>query len=99
MSTETDIKNMDYSVEKPIQSINNESMRDIQKSKWHWFQVTAVCVIRFILSLTAGYLVWDCNTKENLIFKIFITFFAVSFTEIYIIYYAFYRVFMGNKCY
>tara|TARA_B110000208_G_C11799476_1_gene441230 strand:+ start:3637 stop:3936 length:300 start_codon:yes stop_codon:yes gene_type:complete len=99
MNNEKEIENIQHSEEKPIAPFNNEQVRNEGKSKWHWFQVSCVCAIRFCLSMIAGYLVWECNNKENIIFKILLTLVAMSFSEIYILYYAFYRVFLGNKCY
>ena len=74
----------------------NES--DEQKHSWHWIQLTVACVIKVALSIIAGKLVWECNSKEKLILKVIYTLFAIMFSEIDIIYYAIYRVYMGNKC-
>ena len=71
---------------------------NVQKDNWHWFQVYTACIIKLILSIIAGYLVWNCNSKENLFTKIIFTILAVAFSEIYILYYGIYRVYMGNKC-
>ena len=68
------------------------------KSSWHWFQVTVVCAIKLIISIIAGYLSWKCSAKDNIFIRVLITIFAVLFSEIYILYYSIYRVYMGNKC-
>jgi len=78
---------------------NSQSSQDkSNKDNWHWFQVYSACVIKLILSIIAGSLVWNCNSNENLLLKIVFTALAVMFSEIYILYYAIYRIYMGNKC-
>jgi len=72
---------------------------NIKKKKWHWIQVSLVCVIKLLISLIALYLVWDCSQKENIIIRVINVIIAMIMPEFYIIYYAIYRVFLGNKCY
>lgn len=76
---------------KPINE-NNE------KNYGHWTMLSSVCILKIILSSIAGYLVWDCNSNSHIIIKVLLTLIAILFSEIYIIYYAIYRIFMGNKC-
>ena len=80
-------------------NMNSQPMQDkSNKDNWHWFQVYSACIIKLILSIIAGSLVWNCNSKENLLLKIVFTVLAVMFSEIYILYYAIYRIYMGNQC-
>lgn len=72
---------------------------NIKKNSWHWVQVSLVCIIKLLISLIALYLVWDCSQKENIILKVIYIIVAMTMPEFYIIYYAIYRVFLGNKCY
>ena len=74
---------------------NNSSNK---KSTWHWVQVAMACTIKFILTIIAGYLSWQCSESSHLIIRILITLFSLMFSELYIIYYSIYRVYMGNKC-
>ena len=76
---------------KPI-NLNNE------KNEGHWLQIATVCAIKLILSVIAVYLVLDCSPKSNIIIKFISSVIAFVFSELYIIYYAIYRIFMGNKC-
>jgi hypothetical protein len=82
----------------PNNVINQQSVTQTQKDNWHWFQVYTACIIKLLLSIIAGTLVWQCNSKEHLLVKIIFTILAVMFSEIYILYYAIYRTYMGNKC-
>ena len=72
---------------------------NIKKNNWHWVQVSLVCIIKLLISLIALFLVWDCSQKENIILKVIYIITALTMPEFYIIYYAIYRVFLGNKCY
>ena len=80
------------------QYVDDDIDNSPSKSNWHWTQVTIVCAIKLLLSIIAGYLSWQCNAKDNIFIRIVITFFSVLFSEIYILYYSIYRVYMGNKC-
>ena len=82
----------------PPNTIDEQSVTNNQKNNWHWFQVYTACLIKLILSVIAGMLVWQCNSKENVFVKVVFTILAVMFSEIYILYYAIYRTYMGNKC-
>ena len=53
---------------------------------------------KFELSLIAAKLAWTCAQNLGFGIRLFNTFIASVFSELYIIYYAVYRVFMGNKC-
>ena len=96
--TEKKIQDMDPSFLPPIKQNSIATINKHQKNSWHWIQLTSACVIKFILSIIAASLVWKCNSKENILFRIILTILAVMFSEIYILYYAVYRVYMGNKC-
>tara|TARA_B100000963_G_C22627215_1_gene672980 strand:+ start:2937 stop:3251 length:315 start_codon:yes stop_codon:yes gene_type:complete len=82
----------------PPEVTTQQQVTKSEKDNWHWFQVYTACIIKLILSIIAGSLVWKCNSKENLVLKVVFTILAVMFSEIYILYYAIYRVYMGNKC-
>ena len=79
-------------------NINVNNDKPVNKSNWHWIQVSSVCIIRVILFLIAGSLAWNCNKKETLLLRVIISCLAGTFSEFYIIYYAIYRVYLGNKC-
>ena len=88
-------------------SIDNVQMPDLgiyssnkttRKGNWHWFQVCIAIVIKVALTIAAAYLALQCNQNEHFLAKTLIVILAVLFSEIYIMYYAFYRVMMGNKC-
>lgn len=81
------------------QKFEDEHTFDIEKNTWHWLQVTLVCIIKIAITLIALVLVWDCAQKDHFLLKIFYAFIAFFSPELYIIYYAIYRVFLGNKCY
>jgi hypothetical protein len=69
-----------------------------KKKTWHWAQVSLVCILKILVSLIAASLAWGCNSSQNIILRFLITIIAILFSEFYVIYYAFYRVFMGNNC-
>jgi len=79
-------------------TIQPDNKKQQLKNNWHWVQVTFVIIIKIILSIYAGFLAWRCNKNEHVFVKTLLIILAVLFSEIYIIYYALYRVFMGNKC-
>ena len=79
-------------------NINISNRQQDIKSSWHWIQVSLACLIKFTLFFIAIYLSWNCNHKENIFVRVFISSLAGFFSEFYILYYAVYRVFMGNKC-
>lgn len=89
--------NHTHNLNKPKTLETNEF--NIQKNKWHWFQVTSVCIIKSLITIIAMYLVWDCSQKENIILKIINLLIVFFVPELYIIYYAIYRVFLGIRCY
>lgn len=79
-------------------NINNNNNNSEGKSSWHWFQVSTVCAIRILLFIIAASLAWNCNKNETMILRIIISWLAGTFSEFYIVYYAVYRVYLGNKC-
>jgi hypothetical protein len=97
-SNKIDIGSIEPSFLAPIKLNSNREYQYVNKNKWHWLQVTLACVIKMMLSIIAASLVWSCNSKENILFRIVLTILAIMFSEIYILYYAVYRVYMGNKC-
>ena len=57
----------------------------------HWVKVTTVFVLKLILTFIVAKLSWNCNHNTNIILRILITCISCMFSEIYILYYAFYR--------
>ena len=78
---------------KPINS--NEEDREAVLNK---LKLYAIVTIKVVLSIIALGLTWDCNKNNNVFLKIIFAFMAIVFSEIYILYYAIYRICMGNKC-
>ena len=84
---------------KDTQGIKESDSDKIKNTnKWHKSQLTIACIIKFILTLIAGYLCWNCNSSVNIFLRILFTAVSAIFSEIYILYYAVYRVYMGNAC-
>ena len=79
-------------------SLQDESDKIKQSSNWHKSQLTLACFIKFVLMLIASYLCWKCNSGENIFMRVLFTSISAIFSEIYILYYAVYRVYMGNSC-
>ena len=69
-----------------------------QKNFWHWIQLATACVIKVVLMIIAFYLSWKCSNNINVLLRLLFAGISATFSEIYIIYYAVYRVFMGNSC-
>jgi len=69
-----------------------------RKSIWFNIQVFTVCIIKLVLIFIAAYLSWQCSSTSNGIIRSLLATISGFFSEIYIIYYSFYRVFMGNTC-
>lgn len=68
--------------------------RDIK----HWLKIVFTILLKLILSLIVINLSWKCNKNSNIILRIIYTLIALSFSEIYIFYYAIYRLYLGNSC-
>ena len=79
--------------------IENFYFSNTSPEQKHWIKVYTTIIIKVILSLIAVNLAWDCNKNSGVIMQLIISIIAFICSEIYILYYAFYRVFMGNKCY
>ena len=79
---------------------NRHKMRRdvIVRDNVHWLKVYVSLIIKLVISIIAGILVWRCNGNHNVIVRIFFTLLAMTFSEFYILYYAIYHVFMGNVC-
>lgn len=75
-------------------------MEGIKKNKdiKHWVKVTTVLVLKLILMFIVAKLSWNCNHNTNIILRLIITSISCMFSEIYIFYYAFYRLYLGNSC-
>lgn len=59
----------------------------------------SVCVFKILTGIIAFWLAWDCNRYMNVLVRLFISGLAMVFSEFYILFYAFYRTLMGNRCY
>uniref|UniRef100_A0A6C0JG17 Uncharacterized protein n=1 Tax=viral metagenome TaxID=1070528 RepID=A0A6C0JG17_9ZZZZ len=71
---------------------------NVKKNWSHWLQVTTLCIIKFLITAIAAWLFWECNAKSNLILRVLMLGIVISFPEFYILYYAIYRTYLGNKC-
>lgn len=86
------------------QDSNNDSIETqtyvepSKKNGFHWLKVFFVSILKLILVLIVGKLAWECNKSQTLLLRVFYTSFAVMFSELYIIYYAVYRTYLGNTC-
>ena len=69
-----------------------------KNSKFNLTLFVLIVLFHLIISCIAGYLCWDCNKNLGLFFRLIVTAFSWMNSEIYIIYYAIYRIFMGNAC-
>lgn len=88
----------DFENDIDINRYNVNSDSDMKKNTWHWVQVTSFGIIKIVLSIIAAYLSWTCSSSSNIVFRILITLLSICFSEIYIIYYSIYRIYMGNSC-
>ena len=61
-------------------------------------KLVLVIIVRLIAGVIALYLLKNCCHGENLMIKMLYGVVAFMFPEVYIIYYAIYRILMGNKC-
>ena len=68
------------------------------KGTIHWTQFYTVCILHLILTIIAAKLAWSCNINLNIILRLFNTFISALFSELYILYFAVYRIFLGNSC-
>ena len=69
------------------------------KSKWHWAQITILFILKIAISIIAFKLSWGCNQNaSNYFLKVIYTFISTLFSEIYIIYYAVWRIFFEKSC-
>ena len=71
----------------------------VNNDQIHQVKVYVVIILRIVLSIIALYLSWDCGKNSSGIMRGLGSVVSALFPEIYIPYYAVYRVFMGNKCY
>ena len=78
---------------KPINSDESENEEKLNKIKLY-----VVIVIKVILSIISFGLTWDCSKNSNVFLKLIYGIIAIIFSEFYILYYAIYRICMGNKC-
>lgn len=62
-------------------------------------KLLVISIIKITISLIALCLSWNCTYEENIVVRIILGLVAFLFSELYIVYYTVYRVFMGNKCY
>ena len=71
----------------------------VNKDQIHQVKLYTVIIIRCVLSIIALYLSWNCGKNSSGVMRGLGSAVSALFPEIYIPYYAVYRVFMGNKCY
>lgn len=69
-----------------------------KNNKTHKFKLFLICVIKIIITFIAIKFVLQCNKNSGILYKLFISIIVGIFSEIYIIYYLIYRVYMGNLC-
>jgi membrane protein YdbS with pleckstrin-like domain len=77
---------------------NNQIEEYENKGPVHWTQVYIICALHLVLSVIAARLAWNCSQNLSTIVRLFNTLISSLFSELYILYYAVYRIFMGNKC-
>ena len=77
---------------------DNSTKIDNAKTSWHWFQVSLICIFKLTIFTIAVFLSWKCNHSENLFVRVLISTLSGMFSELYIIFYAVYRIYLGNKC-
>ena len=77
---------------------NSKNEHFENKDTFHWVQFYLICILQVVLTLIAGKLSWECSGSLRTSLRVFYTIISGIFSELYIIYYAIYRVFMGNKC-
>ena len=63
------------------------------------YRMSILVIFHIIISICALILSWDCSKYSNTFLRILFTILATILSEIYIIYYAFYHIVMGFKCY
>jgi hypothetical protein len=63
------------------------------------YRMSLLVIFHIIISVCALILSWDCSKYSNTFLRILFTILATILSEIYIIYYAFYHIVMGFKCY
>ena len=86
------MKSLNNWIDSLSSNINNE--RDVK----HWLKVCVTVILKILLSLIVIHLSWKCNHNSNIILRILYVLISLSFSEIYIFYYAFYRLYLGNTC-
>jgi hypothetical protein len=69
-----------------------------ERSTEHWVKVATTVALKLMLTLIVIKLSWNCNHNMNIILRLIVTAISCLFSEIYIIYYAFYRLYLGNTC-
>jgi hypothetical protein len=101
---EKDMEDTDTKFEFPLPEenvIDTGNLSSIQNTYdiWHATKLIVIFILKLIVVCVAIYLCWDCNRNSNIILRIIMTTFSAIFSELYIIYYSFYRILLGNKCY
>ena len=86
----------DSGINTSIESPTN--VETTKKKGFHWLKVFFVSILKLVLVLIVGKLAWECNKSQSFILRVMYTAIAVMFSELYIIYYAIYRTYLGNKC-
>lgn len=100
MEEYTDTDNLNDSVHsniKPIMPSAADAFED-NSDFTKKLKIFSIVILKLILGSIALYLSWNCNVNSSLVLKIFYAIFTFIFAELYIIYYAIYRLYMGNSC-
>ena len=82
---------------RPIQPSSQDAFEDNSDFS-NKLKLFSLITLKIIISSIALYLSWQCNSNVSLPLKILYGIITVILAEFYIIYYAIYRLYMGNKC-
>ena len=76
--------------------LNNIENDEAKKNK---LKILLLILVKIISGFLAIYLILPCNKKSNIFVKFILVLFSFLFSEIYLLYYIFYRGLLGFKCY
>ena len=94
--TDTDIDSLNGNI-RPIMPNAADAFED-NSDFTKKLKIFSLIIIKLIIGSIALYLSWNCNSNNSLFLKIFYAIFTFIFAELYIVYYAIYRLYMGNSC-
>lgn len=84
-----------YETDVDMYSYNNSATTSTSIST---SKIIAIIALRLILSVIAVYICLGCSATSNIFMQIIYALLAFIVPEVYIVYYAIYRVLLGNKC-